>query len=123
MTSRATTAIAIGWLILLPVFSSTAAAQSKAASSPHAKTTKSAATHATRGVIKSVNDTSLVISRSAKSEKDMTFVLNTSTERVGTMDVGSTVDVRYHTDAKQHVATAVTVVHTKAPAPSASTTK
>ncbi len=34
------------------------------------------------------------------------------------MNVGSTVDVRYRTDAKRHVATAVTVVHAKAPAPS-----
>jgi hypothetical protein len=122
MTSRATTAIAIAWLFLLPVFSSTAAAQS-ASSSSGAKTTKSAATHATRGVIKSVNDTSLVISRSARSGGDMTFVLDPSTERVGTMDVGSTVDVRYRTEAKHHLATAVTVVHAKAPAPSPSATK
>ena len=32
---------------------------------------------------------------------------------VGTMEVGSTVDVRYHTKSKQHIATAVTVVHEK----------
>ena len=45
----------------------------------------------------------------------MTFVLNPSTDRVGNVKVGTTVDVRYRTEAEQHIATAVTVVHAKQP--------
>ncbi len=69
---------------------------------------KAEAVHATKGVVKSVDATSLVISRGAKA-KDMTFVLNPSTQTTGTPAVGATVQVRYKSDASQNVATAVSV--------------
>ena len=69
------------------------------------------AAHATKGVVTFVNADTLVIARSPHDGRKMTFVLNPSTERVGTIEVGSTVDIRYHTEARQDVATAVTVVH------------
>jgi hypothetical protein len=80
-----------------------------------AKTTvaKAAVTHATKGVVKSVDASSLVISRSGAKAKDMTFVLDSATVKTGTPAVGATVQVRYKTEAKQNIATAVSVSEKK----------
>jgi hypothetical protein len=67
------------------------------------------AVHATNGVVKSVDATSLVITRPSGKDKEMTFVLNTSTQTKGTVAVGSAVEVRYKTMGKDNVASAVTV--------------
>jgi hypothetical protein len=72
--------------------------------------------HATKGVIKFVDANKLVIKRTPQDGRDMTFVLTPSTERSGEVKVGSTVDIRYRTDADHKVATAVTVVHAQQPA-------
>jgi hypothetical protein len=66
-----------------------------------------------KGVIKTVDDKTLVVSQNAKTGHEMTFVLDPSTEHTGTMSVGATVDVRYRTEAKRHIATAVTVISEK----------
>jgi hypothetical protein len=66
-----------------------------------------------KGVVKTVDDKTLVVSQKPGSGHEMSFVLDPSTERVGTMSVGSTVDVRYRTEAKRHIATAVTVLNEK----------
>jgi len=128
MTNVRTTALAIAWLTVMPGLclaapSGAVSSQSKSAApsgavSSQSKSTsaiksKHAATHATRGVVKTVNDTTLVLTRTAGTGHEMAFVLDPATERVGTMEVGSTVDVRYHTESKRHIATAVTVVHEK----------
>jgi len=80
---------------------------------PAAKAAKVAAkkdvVHATKGVVKSMDATSLVITGSGAKAKELTFVLNTATVKTGTPAVGSTVSVRYKTDAAQNIATAVTV--------------
>lgn len=114
MRSLRSTAIAIAWLTLLPAVGIAAplaqTTHSKSSSAPKAK---HAATHATRGVIKTVDDKTLVVSQKSGSGHEMTFALDPSTEKVGTMNVGSTVDVRYRTEAKRHIATAVTVVNEK----------
>ena len=68
-----------------------------------------AAMHAVRGVVKSVGPKSLVITRSSKKPSDLTFVLTPSTLRAGTIVAGATVSVRYRTEDKVLVATAVTV--------------
>ena len=68
-----------------------------------------AATHAVRGVVKSIGPKSLVITRSSKKPSDLTFVLTPSTLRAGTIVAGATVSVRYRTEDKVLVATAVTV--------------
>ena len=69
-----------------------------------------AATHATSGVIKSVDATSLVITKmNGKKSEDVSFALNSTTQKKGDMTVGATVDVRYRTEGSSNVATAVTV--------------
>ena len=113
MRNLRSTAIAVAWLTFVPAVGFAAplaqTTQSKSSSAPKANH----ATHATRGVIKTVDDKTLVVSQKAKSGHEMTFVLEPSTEKVGTMSVGSTVDVRYRTESKRHIATAVTVVTTE----------
>ena len=74
------------------------------------------ANHATTGIVKSLNDTTLVISRPGKKGGDMTFALDSSTAREGTLAVGSPVSVRYHDQGKTKVATAVTAQQPKHPA-------
>ena len=114
MRNLRSTAIAVAWLTLLPAVGFAAPlAQTTHSKSSSAPKTNHTATHATRGVIKTVDDKTLVVSQKAKSGHEMTFVLDPSTEKVGTMSVGSTVDVRYRTEAKKHIATAVTVVNEK----------
>jgi hypothetical protein len=61
-----------------------------------AKKTPAATMHVTKGVVKTVGSTSLVIARgSGKKERDMTFLLDASTQRPADIGVGSTVEVRY----------------------------
>jgi hypothetical protein len=74
-----------------------------------------ATVHATKGVVKFVDANTLVIKRTPQDGRETTLVLNPSTQRSGDVKVGSTVDVRYRTEAKQRVATAVTVVHARQP--------
>ena len=113
MRNLRSTAIAVAWLTFLPAAAMAAPPAQTAHSKSTASKAKHAATHATRGVIKTVDDKTLVVSQKAGSGHEMTFVIEPSTERVGTMSVGSTVDVRYRTEAKRHIATAVTVVSEK----------
>ena len=106
------TAALFGLLAFVPAMA--LAHQSSAQSKPSAPASKSApkpatpATHATTGVVKSVDATSLVLSKGSKS-KDETFMLNSSTEKKGDIAVGAHVQVRYKTEGKENVATAVTV--------------
>ena len=74
-----------------------------------------ATVYATKGVVKSVDADRLVIKRTPQDGREMTFVLNPSTQRSGDIKLGSTVDVRYRAEAEQRIATAVTVVHAKQP--------
>ena len=81
-----------------------------AASAAQAKPAKAAAkttmaNHSTSGVVKSVDASTLVISRSGK---DMTFAINASTQKGGNVAPGSQVTVRYQTEGKSMVATAIT---------------
>jgi hypothetical protein len=109
-------------LLAAPAFAQTTAP------TPAAKTTKTAtapkpaatpATHATRGVVKTVDASSLVITR---GKADTTFVLNASTQRQGDIAPGANVSVRYHTEGKDKVATAVSVQQPKQPAAAKSKT-
>ena len=68
------------------------------------------ATHATTGVVKTVSATTLVITRrTAGKRTDTSFVLTPTTQKEGTLAAGSTVEIRYRTDGKQRIATAVSV--------------
>jgi hypothetical protein len=62
--------------------------------------------YATRGMVKSIAKTTLVIDR-LKNRGDITFKLNESTSLDGEITVGSLVSVRYYDDGKTHVAIAV----------------
>ena len=66
-------------------------------------------THAVRGVVSKVDARSLVITRTRKEPRDLSFSLTPSTLREGTIAVGSTVYVRYRTERDTLVATAVVV--------------
>jgi hypothetical protein len=72
----------------------------------HAKS--SVATHSTNGTVKSVDASSLVITKPGAKPQEMTFVLDSSTQKQGTLDVGSMVTVRYKTEGSTMTATAVT---------------
>jgi hypothetical protein len=113
MKNFRSTAIAVAWLTFLPAVAFAAPAAQTTHSKSTAPKAKHAATHAMKGVIKTVDDKTLVVSQKPGSGHEMTFVIDPSTEKVGTMSVGSTVDVRYRTEAKRHIATAVTVVSDK----------
>jgi hypothetical protein len=113
MRNLRSTAVAVAWLTFLPAAGFAAPAAQTTHSKSSAPKAKHEATHAMKGVIKTVDDKTLVVSQKPGAGHEMTFVLNPSTERVGTMSVGSTVDVRYRTEAKRHIATAVTVVGEK----------
>jgi hypothetical protein len=63
------------------------------------------ASHSTAGVVKSVDSNSIVITR---GNKDMTFTMNASTQKQGTVAPGSHVTVRYQNEGKTMVATAIT---------------
>ncbi len=76
-------------------------------------TTKAAPTHATRGVVKSVDDSTLVITKSGKKPEDMTFTIDANTHKEGAVAPGAPVSVRYHEAGKTHVATAVSVEQAK----------
>lgn len=64
------------------------------------------ATHATRGTVKSIDASTLVIVRIAP-RGEMTFAVGPSTHFEGDIVAGSTVSVRYREEGKRHVATAV----------------
>ena len=66
-----------------------------------------AATHSVQGVVKSVDSSSLVITKSGKKGGEMSFKLEPSTHQEGSIAAGSTVSIRYHMDGSSMVATAV----------------
>lgn len=84
-----------------------------AAQAKPAKTTKaSVGSHATRGVVTSIDANTLVISRPGK-QGAMTFEMSSTTAKEGTPEVGSPVSIRYREEGSKHVATAITVQHSK----------
>jgi hypothetical protein len=69
---------------------------------------KPAATHSAAGVVKSMDASSLVITRgTGKKATEMTFALDNSTKKEGNVAVGSNVVVKYTTEAGKHTATDV----------------
>jgi hypothetical protein len=59
------------------------------------------------GVVKFVDANRLVITRSGKDPAEMTFVLIPTTHREGPISVGTTVQVRFRSDRRTLVATAI----------------
>ena len=121
MRKMRTAAIVLGAMLAVPMTGLAAPAgvpgQTKATATKSLKPAKSstAATHATRGVVKSVDANSLVIERGkGKNKKEMTFALDATTHRAGDVNVGSTVSVRYKNDASKLMALDVQPVKAKA---------
>jgi hypothetical protein len=71
------------------------------------------ATHSTKGVVKSIDDNTLVITRSVRRGKEMTFELAPTTLREGSVRVGTVVEVRYRTKASRRVAAVVSAQDSK----------
>jgi hypothetical protein len=97
----------------LAVAGAAQAAQATTAKKDAAKpaaTTKpaAAASHSVKGTVKSMDASSLVITKSGKAGGDMTFTVNADTKKDGAPAVGSSVSVRYRTEGSTNVATAVT---------------
>jgi hypothetical protein len=84
----------------------TTGAQAKPAKTATAAKTPMA-THSTTGTVKSIDSNTLVISKPGKKGADMTFAVNGSTQKDGTVGVGSKVTVRYQNEGKAMVATAI----------------
>lgn len=72
--------------------------------------------HATRGVVTSIDGNRIVIARPGK-QVAMTFEMNAATVRAGTLTVGAAVSIRYREEGSRHVATAVAVQQARKPAP------
>ena len=88
-----------------------------AAKSSAAKETGKAAvaSHSTHGVVKSVSDSSLVISKGAgKNAKDETFTVNASTKKTGDVKEGAKVTVAYTTEGTTMTATSIKAAAPKA---------
>jgi len=68
------------------------------------------ATHATKGVVKSVTTTAVVIARQSNGKQTETsFMVTSATQKAGTIAAGATVEIRYRTEGKQRIATAISV--------------
>jgi hypothetical protein len=112
--SGVTTVIVGGVLAGVPAAGLAApAAQQHAQSSTKQQKPAATASHATTGVVAAMDATSLVLTRPSKRGGDMKFVLDPATRREGTVQVGSSVSVRYHQDGTTNVATAITAEHPK----------
>jgi hypothetical protein len=80
-----------------------------------AAATKSVASHTTAGSVKSISDTSLVITKGTGAKaKDETFVVNASTKKDGDIAAGTKVTVAYTTEGTTMTATSIKAA--KAPA-------
>jgi hypothetical protein len=89
------------------------AAKLQAKTAPKHASARAVQTHATRGIVKSVDDNTLVITRTGKMHNEMTFAINSDTHREGTVVVGAPVAVRYHANGKTYMATAITAQQPK----------
>ena len=65
-----------------------------------------ARTHATRGIVQTIDAHTMVIARRGNRGR-MTFSLTPSTRREDAIVVGSTVSVRFREEGQRHIATAV----------------
>ena len=100
-------AVMVGWLSAV---SSIGAISQPAASGIQEDQQSPGPTSAVRGVVKTVSARQLVITRTTtRHPSDLILVMDQSTLRAGTIDVGDQVSVRYRTEGKLLIATAVTV--------------
>lgn len=94
-------------LTLWPTLAAAAPQTTSARNTPAPQTAKDA-THATNGIVTSMNATTLVIAKSTTSTKTQTFALTPATAKKGDLKVGVRVEVRYRAEGAKNIATAVT---------------
>jgi len=94
--------------------SSSKAATPATPATPAKKAATAPAVHSTTGVVKSIDSSTLVITKVAGKGPETSFIVNASTQRQGNLVAGAAVDVRYHTEGKDKIATAVSVQQPKA---------
>jgi cold shock CspA family protein len=99
-------------MALVPAVGFAQATKKAAAKTESAAKKTAVSAHTTTGTVKSISDSSLVIT---KGGKDETFVVNSTTEKKGTVDTGAKVSVHYTMDGKNMVATAIAAAAPKAP--------
>jgi len=86
--------------------------EQKPAPVPTAKSAapRDVATHATKGVVKGLTASAITITRVTAGKRiETSFQLTASTQRAGAIAAGVTVEIRYRTDGKQRIATAISV--------------
>jgi hypothetical protein len=96
-----------GTLVLVVALAAAVSAFAATPQTAAAKKAAPAANHTVRGTVKSLDDSTLVLSR--KKGADMTFALDSNTAKQGSPAVGSDVSVRYHNQGKTMMASAITV--------------
>ena len=113
--------VMVGAIGIMPFAASAAAAGTPQTQSKGKAAKATAAGHATRGVVKSIDDSTMVIVRTGH-RGEMTFALSPTIHHE-TIAAGTAVSVRYREEGTKHVATAITVSHathkTAASAPAA----
>lgn len=92
------------FVVALAVAGSAVAAVPQASSS--SKKAATPASHTVKGTVKSLDNSTLVLS--PKKGGDMTFVVDNNTTKQGSPATGSEVSVKYHTEGKTMMATAIT---------------
>jgi hypothetical protein len=99
-----------GWLLMSAGQASAAPVTQNTKPAAQRPSGADVATHATTGIVKSISGSLLVITRRTSGKRtDVSFVLTPSTHKEGTLTAGSTVEIRYRTDGRQKIATAVSV--------------
>jgi hypothetical protein len=92
-----------------------APATKKAPAAKDAAAKPAVMSHTTSGVVKSVSDSSLVITKgSGKTAKDETFTVNASTKKTGDVKEGGKVTVAYTTEGTTMTATSIKAAAAKA---------
>jgi hypothetical protein len=77
------------------------------------QSTTGVSNRALSGVVTFVDAKRLVITRAGRSPAEMTFVLIPTTHREGTIGVGTAVQVRFRSDGRTQVATAILATEPK----------
>jgi hypothetical protein len=94
--------------------STSSATKAATPATPAKKAAAAPAVHAMSGVVKSIDGSMLVITKVAGKGPETSFVVNSATQKQGTLAAGASVDVRYHTEGKDKIATAISVQTPKA---------
>ncbi len=110
MQKRLATPAAVAITLALSTSAFAATAASAARVVPVVSTTQSRI-HVMKGRVRAIDAERLVV---AGSDRRLSFVLTPGTETLGDVKVGSFVDVSYHKDGKERIASAVLVTPRKA---------